>query len=657
MATKIKPSNLDFTTLNIAVSNTGNVGIGNTAPAYKLHVTGDTFLGTGNTYITNANTMLSGGFAGGHLRITTPFGYTEIGPRNASWSHFETDRAAFYFGTQAVLNNGAGGTVSSYSGDPLILGASSFAKTMTMDVDGDLHIPDRLYLENDTLLIQNLTADNTTFTLNGNTVLSIYDNKDVVMGNSLYVEGTGDGTGVQLYLRNTTNGGTAAIEFSDTTDWLQTGKIDFTHFDTASYGTGASFKFSSSETELTVGVDGHLVVGRGVSSGGDYSSYIANFVSPVDDISKSGVFIDMNSWTNNSTVYGMYIDIDLTAEDNLTAARSKYGQRIDISTYVPANANTTLDYFVYGTQVTAVLADNAANTSYNSGQGEVAAGVFQGYTNTDQGANLVTGVLAAAYVQPNTGNTVNTVATARAIYAVQQNNSFSTTINDAFGVYAHINQDDTGGTTTTATGVYSRMDRDAGTAVDGYAFRGAFEGTWTGVRFGVYVSGEANNYFSSNMTVGGALTKASGSFRIPHPHPDKTETHDLVHSFVEAPGADNLYSGMITLVNGSAQVNLDEVSGMTEGTFLLLNRNLRRFVSNEGGWTAVRSRIEGNVLIIEAQDPACTDEVFWMVIGERHDKHMYDTGWTDETGKVIVEPLKAIVEPMPQYDDFESDNP
>jgi len=29
-----------------------------------------------------------------------------------------------------------------------------------------------------------------------------------------------------------------------------------------------------------------------------------------------------------------------------------------------------------------------------------------------------------------------------------------------------------------------------------------------------------------------------------------------------------------------------------------------------------------------------------MVIGERKDKHMYDTQWTDENGKVIVEPLK-----------------
>jgi hypothetical protein len=33
-----------------------------------------------------------------------------------------------------------------------------------------------------------------------------------------------------------------------------------------------------------------------------------------------------------------------------------------------------------------------------------------------------------------------------------------------------------------------------------------------------------------------------------------------------------------------------------------------------------------------------------MVIGERKDKHMMDTEWTDENGKVIVEPLKPIKE-------------
>ena len=35
-----------------------------------------------------------------------------------------------------------------------------------------------------------------------------------------------------------------------------------------------------------------------------------------------------------------------------------------------------------------------------------------------------------------------------------------------------------------------------------------------------------------------------------------------------------------------------------------------------------------------------------MVVGERQDEHMYDTEWTDENGKVIVEPL--IPEPTPE---------
>jgi hypothetical protein len=41
-----------------------------------------------------------------------------------------------------------------------------------------------------------------------------------------------------------------------------------------------------------------------------------------------------------------------------------------------------------------------------------------------------------------------------------------------------------------------------------------------------------------------------------------------------------------------------------------------------------------------------------MVIGERKDKHMYDTDWTDENGKVIVEPLK----PVELQQEIENDN-
>jgi hypothetical protein len=146
--------------------------------------------------------------------------------------------------------------------------------------------------------------------------------------------------------------------------------------------------------------------------------------------------------------------------------------------------------------------------------------------------------------------------------------------------------------------------------------------------------------FDGSVFVNGALSKSSGSFKIDHPLPAKTETHNLVHSFIEGPQADNIYRGKVALVDGSATVNIDDVAGMTDGTFAVLNREVQCFTSNETGWTAVRGSVSGNILTIEAQDASCTDTISWMVIGERQDKHMYDTEWTDENGKVIVEPLK-----------------
>jgi predicted heme/steroid binding protein len=147
-----------------------------------------------------------------------------------------------------------------------------------------------------------------------------------------------------------------------------------------------------------------------------------------------------------------------------------------------------------------------------------------------------------------------------------------------------------------------------------------------------------------NMTIVGSLSKGSGSFRIDHPLDSKKDTHHLVHSFVESPQANNIYRGKVQLVNGSAQVNLDEVSTMTEGTFVLLNREIHTYTSNETDWDAVRGKVEGNILTIECQNIESNAIVSWLVIGERKDKHMMDTEWTDENGKVIVEPLKEVIQ-------------
>ena len=165
-------------------------------------------------------------------------------------------------------------------------------------------------------------------------------------------------------------------------------------------------------------------------------------------------------------------------------------------------------------------------------------------------------------------------------------------------------------------------------------------------------SNASNNIVSYNsggtatfsVSATGAVSKASGSFRIDHPLPELEATHQLVHSFVEAPQADNIYRGKATLENGVASINIDTNSGMTEGTFVLLNREVQCFTTNETGWGAVRGSVAGNILTIEAQDNTCADTISWLVIGERQDKHMMDTDWTDENGKVIVEPLKPVQE-------------
>ena len=204
------------------------------------------------------------------------------------------------------------------------------------------------------------------------------------------------------------------------------------------------------------------------------------------------------------------------------------------------------------------------------------------------------------------------------------------------------------------SGTYQQFEVNNGASTIGYLGDGAnlisggqqtdicLRGT-TNIKFAI-ANFQKTTINSSGLTVHGALSKSSGSFKIDHPLENKKDTHHLVHSFVEAPQADNIYRGKIDLINGTATVNIDTVAGMSEGTFVLLNTNIQCFTSNETGWIAVKGSVSGNTLTITAQDNTCTDTISWMVIGERQDQHMYDTDWTDENGKVIVEPLKETEE-------------
>lgn len=152
---------------------------------------------------------------------------------------------------------------------------------------------------------------------------------------------------------------------------------------------------------------------------------------------------------------------------------------------------------------------------------------------------------------------------------------------------------------------------------------------------------------SGDATFTGAVSKGSGSFRIDHPHPSKNDTHHLVHSFLESPRADLLYRGVATLSSGWVQIDLDEAVGMTDGTWELLCRDPQVWIQNDTGWDGVRGSVEGGTLTIECQNTDSSDTVSWMVVAERQDQHMIDAGWTDDEGRVILEPEK----PEPVSDD------
>jgi len=145
---------------------------------------------------------------------------------------------------------------------------------------------------------------------------------------------------------------------------------------------------------------------------------------------------------------------------------------------------------------------------------------------------------------------------------------------------------------------------------------------------------------SGNVNIAGSLSKGSGSFKIDHPLESKKDTHFLVHSFVEAPQADNIYRGKVDLVDGFATVNIDTVAGMTEGTFEALNTDIQCFTTNESDFDAVKGNVTKNILTINCQNTSSTATISWLVIGERKDQHIQNADWTDANGKVIVEVKK-----------------
>ena len=133
----------------------------------------------------------------------------------------------------------------------------------------------------------------------------------------------------------------------------------------------------------------------------------------------------------------------------------------------------------------------------------------------------------------------------------------------------------------------------------------------------VAVSGTTSRAVTvGDLNATGTVSATVKNFNIPHP---VVEDRRLIHACIETARADNIYMGEVVLANGSVEIDLDEVNGMTLGTFVALHKDVRVFTTNESDWDAVKGKVDGSTLRINCQNGVSNAKVSWLVAGTRTD--------------------------------------
>lgn len=235
----------------------------------------------------------------------------------------------------------------------------------------------------------------------------------------------------------------------------------------------------------------------------------------------------------------------------------------------------------------------------HTGSGDAVSGyattgrALYGSSSAGMGASITGGGGDGAYISgTNNGVTASTSNTGGyGVYASNASGAFGWIAGNAGNGYA--------------TGAYGK-GVDGAQGVIGECNGGAGYGIW-----GISDTGYAG-YFSGSVHVGGALSKAGGSFKIDHPL-DPANKY-LSHSFVESPDMMNVYNGIITVKSdGTAVVVLPN-------WFQTLNRDFRyqlTALGRPGPNLYIAQEVASNQFQIGGGQPGM--RVSWQVTGIRQD--------------------------------------
>lgn len=266
------------------------------------------------------------------------------------------------------------------------------------------------------------------------------------------------------------------------------------------------------------------------------------------------------------------------------------------------------------------ITPNVSNTngmyiSINSGFGKCIA---LNHVGSSGGAclYLTSGAGNCIYANSTSGTAITAYANSATLFAIQGINS----ANSGYAIKAQAN-----GISGTALAAIASTTGGYGIYAEGYAggvygalnaattVGSAIQGT-CGIGANLYAGYFTGNVkTSANLSVGGTLTKAAGTFTIDHPSDPKNKI--LNHSFVESPDMKNVYDGRGVIgPNGMATVKLPDYFGDLNENFCYQLTCLNKPVSV----LFIEEEIKGNQFVVGGSSG---QKFCWQVTGNRKDAY------------------------------------
>jgi hypothetical protein len=138
----------------------------------------------------------------------------------------------------------------------------------------------------------------------------------------------------------------------------------------------------------------------------------------------------------------------------------------------------------------------------------------------------------------------------------------------------------------------------------------------------------------SSYSYADTLSKTSGKFSIRHPDPDKKHTHNLVHSFVEAPTAgENIYRYEVATQNCEAVVSLPDY-------YKFLNCNDQVWITAKNHMGIAYGNVNTQQTEINIKSN-CDGTYYVLLIGTRKDECAMKSWRGVETERIICRSIKC----------------